>query len=191
MLKGVVLMERYNAECFNTYSFPKNKSKEKDCCDKSRKVLLECGYNPEPAIFAIDDDHVEQHQCFDLDRLVIDTSDLCRPLVKIEFSSLISFEAESTNSEIGVELLFELERICNGEKESVQNWRYTKEFETQNGIEVEISEPFTVTYCDRTCAGCCEYKMVVKGLDFDGEFEFLNVSKPNLSAIAQGLCADR
>ncbi|WMJ84407.1 DUF4489 domain-containing protein [Oscillospiraceae bacterium LTW-04] len=187
-------MERYNAECYNAYSFPKNKNKDKDCCDKARKVLLECGFNPEPAIFAIDDDYVEPQQCFDLDRLVIDTTDLCRPIVKIEFSSLICFEAESNDNgddEIEVKLLFELERICNGKKECVQNWYYVKEFETENELEVEISEPFTVTFCDRTCPGCCEYKMVVKGIDFDGKFEFLNVVKPNLSAIAQGLCSDR
>jgi len=181
----------YNVDCTEKCKYKdKDKGKDKDSCFKSKKVLLECGFNPQCAIFEIDDDHVEQHQYFDLDKLVIDTTGLCRPLVKIEFSSLISFEAECRNSEVEVELLFELIRICKGEKECVQSWCYKKEFETQNGIEVEISEPFTVTFCDRACPECCEYKMIVKGIDFDGDFEYLNVVKPNLSAIAQGLCSD-
>jgi hypothetical protein len=54
-------------------------------------------------------------------------------------------------------------------------------------LEIEISEPFTVTFCDRgICPGCCEYRMVVEGKDFEGDFEYLRVVKPVLSAIIQG-----
>jgi hypothetical protein len=84
-------------------------------------------------------------------------------------------------------------RTCNGVTECVQTWRYLYEIDVENDIdelEVEISEPFTVTFCDRACPGCCEYKMVVEGKDFEGEFEFLRVTKPELSALAQGECDD-
>lgn len=184
-----------------------NGDKDKDSCfaakhPKPKKILLECGFNPQDAIFEIDDGDVEEDQTFVLDRVIVDTTCLFRPLVKIEFSSLIFFEAEAENDsggellesgserELKVDLLFELERICKDRKEVVQSWRYLKEIEINKEIEVEISEPFTVTFCDRTCPDCCEYRMKVKGKDFEGDFEALRVVKPDLSALAQGSCDD-
>ena len=165
-----------------------------DKCKGSKKILLECGHNPQDAIFEIDDEEVEEDQRFVLDRVNIDTTCLKRPIVKIEFSSLIAFEAEDEDGsehEVEVDLLFKLKRTCNGSEETIQTWRYLKEFDIENDIdelEIEISEPFTVTFCDRACPGCCEYKMVVEGKDFEGDFEFLRVVKPDLSALAVGLC---
>jgi hypothetical protein len=162
-----------------------------------KDILLECGHNPQDAIFEIDDGKVKENQCFVLDRLTIDTSDLHKPTIKFEFSSLVQFEGEDEETyepEVEVDLLFKLERICNGVKETLQSWRYLKEFDVEDEnetqqleLEIEISEPFTVTFCDRgICPGCCEYRMVVEGKDFEGEFEYLRVVKPVLSAIVQG-----
>lgn len=170
-----------------------------------KKILLECGNNPEDAIFEIDNGRVDEHQFFVLDTVLVDTTCLFRPLVKIEFSSIIYFDAKAENhcgndlderpfcdKELKVDLLFELIRICNGQKECVQSWRYLKRFEIERDdkLEVEFSEPFTVTFCDRVCPACCEYKMVVSGQNFEGEFDSLRVVKPDLSALAQGLCDD-
>jgi len=178
--------ETYTNNGNDSCSFPKH--------PQPKKILLECGTNPQDAIFEIDDEQVEENQYFVLDSVIVDTTCLNRPLVKIEFSSLVVFEAETGDGEereIEVELLFELIRNCNGEKDCIQSWRYLKEFEVENDeLEVEISEPFTVTFCDRACPGCCEYKMIVKGKDFEGEFETLRVVKPDLSALAQGICDD-
>ncbi len=161
---------------------------------KPKKIFLECGCKPEDAIFEIDDYHVEQDQKFVLDRVIVDTTCLIRPIVKIEFSSLVVFEAEDNHGdehEIEVDLLFKLDRICSGVTETVQSWRFIKEFEIKDNIdelEIEISEPFTVTFCDKTCPDCCEYKMIVEGKDFEGDFKTLRVVKPDLSALAQGQC---
>lgn len=186
-------------------SYYNNRKKEDSCPymarPKAKKILLECGQHPQDAYFELDDGEVEENQSFVLDKLVIDTTCLFKPIVKIEFSSLIAFEAEDEEGdehEIEVDLLFKLIRICKDNKgdkdfEVVQTWRYLKEFDIENDIdelEVEISEPFTVTFCDKTCSGCCEYKIVVEGKDFEGEFEFLRVTKPDLSALAQGMCDD-
>ncbi len=170
-----------------------SKEKEKDCCNKPRQVLLECGCNHQDAIFEIYNEYVKEHQTFDLDRLTIDTNDLCRPLVKIDFSSLVVVDAEDKNGEFEVELLFELIRNCNGQKETLQSWIYKNSFELDQcnkDFEIETSVPFTVTFCDRPCPGCCDYKMIVKGKDFKGRFDALRVVKPNLSAIAQGQCVN-
>lgn len=159
---------------------------------KPAKIFLECGFDPQDAIFEIDDGRVEDGQKFVLDRVLIDTTQLCRPQIKFEFSSLVVFEAEDeegTEHEVEVNLLFKLEKVCNGVVECVRSWDYLKEFDIENDIdelEVEISEPYTVTFCDKVCPGCCEYRMVVEGVDFEGEFENLYVTKPSLSAIVQG-----
>lgn len=190
--------------CVNSTIYSNDPGKdEKGACDKDtclfpkhpkpKKILLECGNNPQDAIFEIKRDCVEKHQEFVLDSVLVDTTCLFRPLIKIEFSSLVFFKAESEcpEKEIEVDLLFELVRNCNGEKECIQSWRYLKEFEVKcNKLELEISEPFTVTFCDRVCPGCCEYKMIVKGQDFEGKFKALRVVKPDLSALAQGICDD-
>lgn len=51
-----------------------------------------------------------------------------------------------------------------------------------------MSQPFTVTFCDKPTSGVHEYIMKVEGVDFEGEFDALRVVKPDLSAIAQGQC---
>lgn len=170
-----------------------------------KKILLECGNHPEDAIFEIDGGRVEEHQFFVLDSVLVDTTCLFRPIVKIEFSSIIYLDAETEKhcgdnidarpfgqKELEADLLFELIRICDGQKECVQSWRYLKRFEIEGDdrLEVEFSEPFTVTFCDKVRPGCCEYKMVVSGREFEGDFDSLRVVKPDLSALAQGLCDD-
>lgn len=181
--------EEVDRECY--------KEKEKDCCHNAKhpepkKILLECGFNPQDAIFNVDECRCKHFEEFVLDKVLVDTTCLCRPQVKIEFSSLVFFKAEGKGyceQEIELELLFELERICNGHKETVQTWKYTREFEVKaEKLEVEFSDPFTVTFCDRACPGCCEYRMKVKVKELEGDFKALRVTKPDLSALAQGIC---
>ncbi|MPM02956.1 hypothetical protein SDC9_49215 [bioreactor metagenome] len=171
----------------------------KSCCifpkhPEPKKILLECGCRPQDAIFETYGYGYEKHEeAFVLDSVLVDTTCLCRPLVKIEFSSLVVFEAKTKDcyeKEIEVELLFELVRSCKGEKEVLQTWKYEKEFEFcgVEKFELEISEPFTVTFCDRACPDCCEYKIIVKAKEVKGEFKALRVVKPDLSALAQGIC---
>jgi hypothetical protein len=164
-------------------------------CDakSEHKLWLECGINPQDAIFEIDDGRVERDQSFVLNRVLVNAAHLKNPMVKIEFSSIIFFEAEDEQGaehEVEVDLLFKLIRTCDGYSECIQSWRYLKEFDIENNInelEVEISEPFTVTFCDRMCPRCCEYRMIVEGRDFEGEFDALRVVSPDLSALVQGI----
>lgn len=169
-------------------------SSNKDRYHNHKDIILECGLRPSDAFFEIDDGKVKPGQAFVLDRLRIDLSCLKKPVVKIEFSSLIVFEAEDERGaehEVEVDLLFKLIRVSNGEKEVVQSWRYLYEIDVENKIdelEVEMSQPFTVTFCDKPTSGVHEYIMKVEGVDFEGEFDALRVVKPDLSAIAQGQC---
>ncbi|WP_206458348.1 DUF4489 domain-containing protein [Anaerovorax sp. IOR16] len=208
----------------------KPNGKEKNFClfakhPKPKEILMECGCNPQDAHFEIYGGWVKRYQKFVLDKVIIDTTCLCRPIVKIEFSSLIYFKGEAKNGgggggraaegepdgemlpeieaetettvrsgggdkELEIDLLFELVKVCKGNEETVQSWRYKKRYEIEcnDDLEVVSSEPFTVTFCDRACSDCCEYKMIVRGKDFDGCFDAVRVIKPDISAIAQGLC---
>lgn len=183
------------------YDSEKEKDREKDkgCCyyakhPEPKKILLECGCHPQDAIFDVDECYKKHYEEFILDKVIVDTTCLCRPLVKIEFSSLVFFEAEGKGlceQEVEVELIFELERVCGGHKECVQTWKYLREFEIKaEKLEIEFSDPFTVTFCDRACPGCCEYIMKVRVKKLEGEFDALRVTKPDLSALAQGICDD-
>lgn len=154
-----------------------------------KKVILECGCHSQDATFDDDDDD----QKFTLASVVIDTTCLCRPQVKIEFSSLVQFGADSENGdeqEVEVDLLFKLVKICNGHDEVLQTWRYRFEIEhdVNDPFDVEISEPFSVTFCDRACPECCTYKMIVEVKDLDGRFDYARVVNSNISALAQSLC---
>ncbi len=180
----------YVCDDYSKKSPPKKKAWKKE-------VFVECGHHPQDAIFEIDDGCVKEHQTFVLDRLTIDTSGIYKPLIIFDFSSLVVFEGEDEETyepEVEVDLLFKLERVCNGAKEILQTWRYLKEFDVEDEnetlqleLEIEISEPFAVTFCEQgICPGCCEYRMVVEGKDFEGDFEYLRVVKPVLTAIIQG-----
>lgn len=82
-------------------------------------------------------------------------------------------------------------RVRDGEIEVVQSWRYLFEIDVENNIdelEVEMSQPFTVTFCDKPTSDVHEYIMTVEGIDFEVEFDALRVVKPDLSAIAQDQC---
>lgn len=160
---------------------------------KNRDVFLEFGLNSRDAIFEINNDHVVDNQTFILDKMLVDTKSVYRPQIKIDFSCLVFFEAESENGnehEVEVELIFKLERTCNGVSECVQSWTYLKEFDIEGNnideLEIEISESFAVSFIDRPCPNCCEYRMIVEGGDFEGEFDALRITKVNLSAIIQG-----
>lgn len=118
---------------------------------------------------------------------------LTKPMVKIEFSSLVVFEAEDTEAEefeVEVDLLFSLVRVSKGEREVVQTWRYLYNIATGGITEltVEMSQPFTVTYCDKPCPGTCEYLMIVEGNNFVGDFATMRVIRPDLSVIAKSIC---
>lgn len=188
----VVCCDRCPVTCFEH---------KEPCFDsqKPKKIIFECGCNPQDAnitpIVPVNSTGLIYDPAYILDRVLVDTSDLKKPLVKLDFCSLIYFEVEGNvgTGVVGVELelLFKLVRTCNGVSECIQTWRYVFDEDledTLTGYYIRRSVPFCVSYCDRTCPGCCEYKMVVEGRTFEGTFTALRVTNPSLSAIAQGQC---
>lgn len=169
-----------------------------DCCVKMtdpwpKKMLLECGQNLESARF---DTSSTTEQTFTLGRVIIDTSCLEKPEVKIEFSSIVFFQTPPGNSTgPTIELTFMVKRSCNNEElETVLTRVYRKETQLSDNIVEEVisSEPFTLSFCEILCrAGCCEYIIEVTG----NPANFVNIGTAvvddlSLGAFAQGIDCD-
>ncbi|MDD3364063.1 MAG: DUF4489 domain-containing protein [Syntrophomonas sp.] len=183
-----------------------NQAKAKDYCTvskhpKPKGILLECGTNPQDAIF---NPAQTEPVTIVLDRVLVDTECLYRPLVKIEFSSLVYFnvalESPERQRSFDLVLTFELVRKCNGNEDILRTWTFRRII-VFIPIEGKIIEdwqeetPFTVTFCDKACPGCCTYEMRVTSTDINDpssppDFEAVNVTKPDISALAQGICGD-
>lgn len=185
---------------------PRNKALFTDCCTfpthpKPKGILLECGTNPEDAIFNPAQTEPETKV---LDRVLVDTTCLCRPIVKLEFSSLVYFnvalETPQRQRSFNLILTFELVRKCNGTEEILRTWTFRRNvlFIPNEGKIIEDWQeqtPFSVTFCDKACPGCCIYEMRVTSTDINDpssppDFEAVKVVKPDLSALAQGICGD-
>jgi len=152
-------------------------------------LFLECGSRPQDATFLIDGGTVVPDQSFVLDRVFLETRKLIKPLIKLEFSSLVAIEA--TGTEVTASLLFSLVKVCGNTTDVLQTWEYVVSTAGDTEATVASSQPFTVTFCDRPLPcdppfGCCEYRMIVEGVSFTGTFTSLRVIRPDLSAIVQG-----
>lgn len=157
---------------------------------KPKEMLLECGQNLESARF---DTSSTAEQTFTLGRVIIDTSCLKKPEVKIEFSSIVFFQSPDTNDTGStIELTFRLKRSCDNEEvKTVLTRIYKKETQVSDDIVEEIisSEPFTISFCELLCKpGCCEYIVEVSG----NPANFVNirtavVDNLSLGAFAQGI----
>jgi len=182
----------------------KSKNGATDCCifpthPLPKGILLECGTNPQDAIF---DPAQTEPETIVLDRVLVDTTCLCRPIVKIEFSSLVYFNValETPERQRSFELIltFELVRKCNGNEDILRTWTFqrTVVFIPNEGKIIEDWQeetPFSVTFCDKACPGCCTYEMRVTSTRINDpssppDFEAVNVTKADISALAQGIC---
>ncbi|WP_105613962.1 DUF4489 domain-containing protein [Vallitalea okinawensis] len=90
-------------------------------------------------------------------RVKIDTNNLYKPVVSIEFSSIVSYLA--TEDDAQGRLKFELFRVCdNGKPVLLNNWafeakRIDNAFENTRWIDA-----YEFNFCDDAdCSGCCEY----------------------------------
>ncbi|WP_291559306.1 DUF4489 domain-containing protein [Clostridium sp. UBA2485] len=93
--------------------------------------------------------------------VTIDTTCLCRPSVKIDFTSIINYQALLT---LGAGPLlttpftvtFQLSKTCdNGSKIALGSWTFTLAI---LAAAVNITQTFAFTHCEcHACPGCCVY----------------------------------
>lgn len=164
---------------------------------KPKKILFECGRSVEEANFDLQS---TQMQVFKLAKVALDTSLLCRPQIKLEFTTEISLMSLSPvpNNNFNINLFFDIVQVCNGNEEILRTYSYKNRLSLNEGEinRIIIFEPFTITDCfSQDCSGCCQYFVQVKSTpttDLRGAQSVI-VNPGNLasiSAFAQGLCDD-
>ena len=131
------------------FKIPDKKSDCMHCAEKhpiAKKIVLECGKGTGRRIFGSSNE-----PAFEFARVMIDTRQLCNPMVNIEFSSIISFEGSGD-----ARLRYELFRVCD-KREPVSLGIWVSERIGQNQMNRSTSI-FNFTFCDcSSCSGCCEY----------------------------------
>lgn len=160
------------------------------------KIIFECGESVEAANFTIGSSVPET---FTLAGVFIDISKLCRPQVKIEFSTIVTFTAMAISNPVDIKMTFALKRKCNnGPAMTVREWEYNNSFGLQNFTFAarSVSEPFTISFCEpMQCPGCCEYFMEVTATPMT---DFTNIisaavnpdNDASMSAFAKAVCPD-
>jgi len=150
--------------------------KDQDCCTshhKPQQLYLTCGRG-----INIDlEDVCEGDVSILLARIAVDTSGSSKPLVKIDFSTII--EVEDNNE---VELVIALKRTCHGDCLILE--RYELEFE-----DVELL-PFSFTYCDDELLchkDCCVYTVEIIKIDVEGgnNVDEIETNSTAINAIVQ------
>ncbi len=99
-------------------------------------------------------------------KVLVDASDISKPTVSIEYSSIVSFLAtddgiSDINDDDGAQgrLRFSLFRSCNNNQpQLLNNWIY-EVFQIEDSNEgIRFIDSFSFNFCDfLPCPGCCEY----------------------------------
>lgn len=89
--------------------------------------------------------------------VTVDTTDLCRALVKIKFSSVVNLSSELANPV--AQIVFTLSRTCEDSGTLLLNtWTYEASLLTDNAVPLVFNTSFTFNFCDRlSCSRCCDY----------------------------------
>lgn len=176
--------------------------KKNDCDKKIKKttepkgIIFECGESIEATNFTIISGLPET---FTLARVFVDTSKLCRPQVKIEFSTQVTFSATTSSDPVNVRMTFALKRQCgDGPEMTIRKWEYINSFDVENFTFAtrSVSEPFTISFCEPLqCPGCCQYFVEVTATPANDFTNIMSIAvnpdnDASMSAFAKGICCD-
>ncbi|WP_432665428.1 DUF4489 domain-containing protein [Wukongibacter baidiensis] len=165
---------------------PLDKKSDCICCvsksPKPREILLECGSGNGSRTFTSSGE-----SAFQLAQVTIDTTCLCKPMVNIEFSSIVSFNVIEEDG--NVQLRYELFRVCDNRRPiSLGIWSVERIDLDPRFIE-QSTNTFDFTFCDCvTCPGGCEYFVMVTPVTITEGIVTATVSDGRIAALVQELC---
>lgn len=130
-----------------------------------------------------------------LARVVLDTSFLKKPLVKIDFSTFIQVFTP-VGATVGAVLDFELRRNCDGEIETLKEYQYVINISNlePESPSFDLRDTFEFTFCDNEILckkKCCIYTVELLRIDVLGGEPNENtiiIEDSSIRAIAQGRC---
>ncbi len=148
----------------------------KDSRAKSKEILLSCGTGTGEKTFISSND-----SAFQLANTTIDTSSLRKPVINIDFSSIVSFQ--NLVDQGRAELRYELFRACDGrEPISLGIWTISR---LDFRIIDRSTNSFEFTFCDcEACPGCCDYFVTVTPLEITEGFITVTVRDGQMAALA-------
>lgn len=128
-----------------------------------------------------------------LARVAIDLSTLNKPLVKIDFSTMIQVVPTGVNA-FGAQLFFQLVRNCRGEREVLNVYHYVAEIREM--VSYNLRQSFSFTFCDDDIfcqRDCCVYTVelidiVVIRTGTEQPVIELIIEDSAIRAIAQDIC---
>ena len=118
----------------------------------------------------------------------IDTTCLCKPLVVLDFSAVIT--STDLTGQFFV-LTFQVKKTCdNGQEIECGSWSVTRAFT----LDITLSDSFRFTFCDCSpCPACCTYAVeliscTVAGFTPAGTTATFSISAPTASVLAVDTC---
>jgi hypothetical protein len=130
--------------------------------------------------------------------VVLDTSELINPTIKIDFSSLISFKTSSDDN-FFLKLAFKLSKVCGGSHIPLGTWTFEEASSDYGPRDAQVNggggycgyvketEAFCFSWCEcDDCPDCCRY--IVELVDQQCyNIDFANISNISLTAMAVGM----
>ncbi|WP_105613967.1 DUF4489 domain-containing protein [Vallitalea okinawensis] len=158
---------------------------------KQNEIMLICGDSSGSRTFTS-----ASEQAFQLAHVTIDSTFLFKPIVDIQFSSIVSANVENLldDANSAIQLRYELFRVCdNRQPLTLGVW----EFELTNGVGSQrnsTTESFDFVYCDEIiCKGCCDYFVTVTALEVTVGTDVQTVATVDngrIAAIVSSSCCD-
>lgn len=110
--------------------------------------------------------------------VTLDTIEMRRPAVKIDFSCVVNFLAEIGLGGGYINILFSLSKVCEGDCIPLGTWNYQKAINlgilgqptdpppaeplVDGGLQLDFRESFGFSWCEcQQCVGCCTYLVEV------------------------------
>jgi len=147
-------------------------------------VFLFCGQGQDTSFIVPEDGESEPRiprpDSARVAQVTVDTSDMDKPVIAIEFSSIINFLGLDDDAKGSISFL--LFRACNNEEPRVVNsWPYEVFELEEDNTDMRLSTSFVFNYCEcLNCPGCCQYFVEV----FAGGLSEANIVINNVNIAA-------
>lgn len=146
------IRDDYDKQCNKKRSCDSKKDIDCGKKEKPRKpILLLCGTGVDAEFTSANSPAVN------VGFVTVDTTCLCKPLVKIKFSSIVNLTGIAADP--NAILNFSLFRVCgNSEPLLLNTWVYQTSLISDNDVPLTFNTSFTFNFCDRlSCPRCCDY----------------------------------
>jgi hypothetical protein len=163
--------------CKDYYPHPRRRPRP-----KINQTILACGNGSGLIIPQHDQNDSQLFNPYVIASVAIDTSDLKKANVKVDFSSIITFREDDTDD---LRLTFQLSKSYQfGNKIPLGTWTFERDFESDEDVDLTDSFAFHFCECD-ACPGCAYYIVELINVESNG-VNFVAITSPMISALAVG-----